>query len=56
MTITVTQVKCACVDCICVIDPSQGVQSDGRIYCDETCASHHEDETGCHHAGCTCHG
>ena len=56
MTITVTHVKCACADCICVIDPAQGVQSEGRIYCDETCASHHRDEAGCHHAGCACHG
>ncbi len=56
MSVTVDRVKCACADCICVFDPAQGVHRDDRIYCDATCAEHHPDQAGCHHAGCSCHG
>jgi len=56
MSVTVEMVKCACSDCVCVVDLSKGLQRDGHIYCGETCADHHKDGVGCHHAGCTCHG
>lgn len=56
MSVQVESVKCACADCVCVIGVEQGVQKDGRVYCGDNCASHHEGQTGCEHAGCTCHG
>ena len=56
MSVQVDHVKCACADCVCVVEVSKGVQKDGRVYCDTACAEHHAAEQGCHHAGCTCHG
>ncbi|MBE7210712.1 MAG: metallothionein [Gluconacetobacter diazotrophicus] len=56
MSISIDQVKCACPDCVCIVDASKGVQSEGRIYCDDACAKHHADGQGCHHHGCQCHG
>lgn len=56
MSVTVNMVKCACSDCVCVVDPSKGLERDGRIYCAEPCADHHKSGAGCQHAGCTCHG
>lgn len=56
MTITVDRVKCACSDCVCVVEVSKGIQKDGRIYCSENCADHHKSHEGCEHAGCHCHG
>lgn len=56
MSTTVETVKCACTDCVCVIDYAKGISREGRIYCDESCASHHADGAGCHHHGCTCSG
>lgn len=56
MSVTVESVKCACPDCVCVVSVSKGIEKDGRIYCDEACATHHKGGAGCHHAGCACHG
>ena len=56
MSITVEMVKCACADCVCVVDTDKAVQADGRMFCGETCANHHEMKSGCDHAGCPCHG
>ena len=56
MDVTVEQVKCACADCVCIVNVSKGVERDGRLYCNETCSTHHRDGVGCQHAGCTCHG
>ena len=54
---TVTQMKCACEPCLCVVDISQAVQKDGQYFCSEGCASGHaENTTGCGHTGCNCHG
>lgn len=56
MTVTVDMVKCACADCVCVVSTNNAVQADGRAFCGENCASHHEAKAGCDHAGCPCHG
>jgi metallothionein len=56
MSVQVTMVKCACSDCICVIDTSKAVEKDQRLYCSEECSNHHQGGVGCHHAGCECHG
>jgi hypothetical protein len=56
MSATVERVKCACSDCICVVDLKKGIERDGRVYCSDACADHHKSGSGCQHAGCTCHG
>jgi hypothetical protein len=56
MSATVSMVKCACSDCICVVSVDKSIQRDGRIFCSDECADHHKGGSGCHHAGCTCHG
>ncbi len=56
MSVTIDRVKCACSDCVCVVDVEKGVKRDGRIFCGDPCADHHKSGAGCEHAGCTCHG
>ena len=56
MDVMVKQVKCACAASVCIVNVSKGVERDGRLYCNDTCATHHRDGVGCQHAGCTCHG
>ena len=56
MSVNVEMVKCACADCVCIVNPSKAVQADGRAFCSDNCASHHEQAAGCDHAGCPCHG
>ena len=55
-SVDVETVKCACQDCVCVILPTQAVTRDGKAYCCDACADGHAHQTGCEHAGCTCHG
>jgi hypothetical protein len=52
---TVTQMKCACSDCLCIVDLSDAVMKDGKAYCSNACASGHAEGVGCGHAGCGCH-
>ena len=54
--VTVTQQKCACSDCVCIVNIDDALQQDGKNYCSEACANHHEDGSGCGHTGCECHG
>ncbi|MDX1917587.1 MAG: metallothionein [Candidatus Caenarcaniphilales bacterium] len=54
-TIEVTQVKCACPNCLCVVSTDQAVKgNDGRFYCSESCSQGHKTDKGCHHHGCKC--
>ena len=34
----------------------KAVQAEGRAFCSDNCATHHEQAAGCDHAGCPCHG
>jgi len=52
---TVTQMKCACESCLCIVDLSTALQKDDKHYCSEACASGHTTGAGCGHAGCGCH-
>ncbi len=53
---TVTQMKCACEPCLCIVDTNQAIQKNGQYYCSEGCANGHSDNsTGCGHTGCSCH-
>lgn len=56
MSVNVEMMKCACADCVCVVSTNNSVEANGRIFCGDSCANHHEGSAGCDHAGCTCHG
>lgn len=52
---TVTQMKCACESCLCIISIENAVKKNGQNYCSEVCANGHPDgTTGCGHEGCGC--
>ena len=51
---TVTQMKCACEACLCVVSLEQAVQKEGKYYCSDACANGHENGSGCGHEGCGC--
>lgn len=51
----VTQMKCACESCNCVVSLSDAVMKDGKAYCSEACANGHPGGGGCGHPGCSCH-
>ncbi|TVP67852.1 MAG: metallothionein [Leptolyngbya sp. LCM1.Bin17] len=51
---TVTQMKCACEPCLCIVDTSQAIEKEGHYYCSEACANGHPDGAGCGHTGCGC--
>jgi len=55
MTTTVTQMKCACTECLCIVSPEQAVEKDGKYFCSEVCAQGHAEAAGCGHPGCECH-
>lgn len=52
---TVTQMKCACDSCLCIVTLADAVMKDGKPYCGEACASGHANGAGCGHTGCGCH-
>lgn len=56
MTVNIEMVKCACADCVCIVGTDNAVQTDGRMFCGDNCATHHEEKAGCDHADCPCHG
>jgi len=51
---TVTQMKCACESCLCVVSLSSALMKDGKPYCSGACADGHPAGQGCDHAGCNC--
>jgi hypothetical protein len=52
---TVNQMKCACPDCLCIVNLNDAVMKDGKAYCGEACANGHPEGAGCGHTGCGCH-
>lgn len=56
--VTVTQQKCACADCVCIVDIATAVKKDedDHNYCSEACAEGHPNGAGCEHSGCGCKG
>lgn len=50
----VTQMKCACESCLCVVNLSDAIMKDGQPYCSDACANGHQDGAGCGHSGCGC--
>jgi len=53
-TASVTQMKCACPSCLCIVNLSDAIQKDGQYYCSDACANGHTDGAGCGHHGCGC--
>lgn len=52
---TVTQMKCACEPCLCIVTPGSGtVEKESKYYCSQACADGHKDSQGCGHSGCGC--
>ena len=54
--VEVTQQKCACADCVCIVNINDAIKKDDRNYCSQACAEGHSSGAGCNHAGCACHG
>ncbi len=54
--VNVTQQKCACTDCVCIVNVNDAVKKDDRNYCSESCAEGHKGGSGCEHQGCSCKG
>ena len=52
---TVTQMKCACPPCLCIVNINDAVERDGKYFCSDTCATGHSEGAGCSHHGCECH-
>ena len=53
---TVTQMKCACTSCVCIVSISDAIQKAGKYDCSDACANGHPNGSGCSHQGCECHG
>lgn len=51
---TVTQMKCACDSCLCVVTLSEAVAKNDQYYCCDACANGHLTGAGCGHKGCNC--
>lgn len=52
--VTITQQKCACEPCVCIVNIDDAIAHDGRNFCSDNCANGHVDAAGCGHAGCGC--
>jgi len=52
---TVTQMKCACDSCLCVVPIGDAIQKEDKYYCSDACAQGHPAGQGCGHSGCGCH-
>lgn len=52
----VTQQKCACTDCVCVIAVTDAVTKGGKIYCSQACADGHPGHSACASESCGCKG
>lgn len=46
--------KCACSDCLCVVETATAFEKSGQYFCSEQCANHTGE--GCGHKGCDCKG
>ncbi|AFZ48605.1 metallothionein family 14 [Cyanobacterium stanieri PCC 7202] len=51
---TVTQMKCACPSCLCIVNLSDAIQKNDHYYCCQACADGHPNGSGCGHTGCGC--
>lgn len=50
-----TQVKCACSNCLCVVDLATAIEHENQYYCSAACAEGHRgNSTGCGDPACNC--
>lgn len=54
-TATITQMKCACSSCLCIVDLSSALEKNGQYFCSNGCAEGHKNGEGCSVDGCGCH-
>jgi metallothionein len=52
---TITQMKCACSSCLCVVSLSDAIMKENQPFCSEACANGHPSGTSCGNSGCNCH-
>lgn len=52
----IDDMKCACSDCMCMVNADNAVTKDGKKFCCQECADGHAHHAGCEHQGCNCHG
>ena len=52
----VTQQKCACSNCVCIVEIKSAIKKNEQNYCSNDCADGHPSGAGCGHAGCKCDG
>ena len=50
----VTQMKCACASCLCIVSLSSALMKVDKAYCGKACADGHPAGQGCGHTGCGC--
>ncbi|MEM6576946.1 MAG: metallothionein [Pseudomonadota bacterium] len=50
----VTQQKCACDSCLCIVDINDAVKKNDQNFCSDACADGHPNGAGCGHSGCGC--
>ncbi len=56
MSTVVTQMKCACQSCLCIVSLSDAVMNESKAYCSSACATGHKDKAGqCAQSACGCH-
>ena len=53
-TATVSQMKCACPSCLCIVNLSDAIEKDSKYFCSDACANGHAEGAGCSHSGCGC--
>lgn len=53
-TATITQMKCACPSCLCIVDISNALQKNGQYFCSNACAEGHKNGESCCNNGCEC--
>ncbi|MBE9028928.1 metallothionein [filamentous cyanobacterium LEGE 11480] len=52
---TITQMKCACPDCLCIVNLNDAVMKEQKPYCSQACANGHTDGGNCAQSSCGCH-
>jgi metallothionein len=53
--VAVTQMKCACPKCLCIVSLDGAIEVEGKPYCSKACAEGHpQGSAGCGHSGCGC--
>jgi hypothetical protein len=52
--VNVSQMRCACPSCLCIVNPGDAVEQAGLYYCSDACAGGKGAHHSCGHKGCPC--